>query len=106
MAQFDVHKNPGKQSPHIPFVVVVQSAIFDDFGRRMVVPLVRASDFGRVEEGSFNPSFNVDGIRVVLQPLEMASIATKALGERIASLRDEGTIITDAIDKLITKAFG
>jgi len=39
MAQFDVHKNTGKQRDSIPFVVVVQSSLFDKYRRRVVVPL-------------------------------------------------------------------
>jgi hypothetical protein len=31
MAQFDVHRNSGKQRDQIP-CVVVQSALFDDYG--------------------------------------------------------------------------
>jgi hypothetical protein len=42
MAQFDVHRNTGKHRDSIPFVVVVQSAQFDGYRRRVVVPLVRA----------------------------------------------------------------
>ena len=29
MAQFDVHRNTGKQRETIPFVVVVQSSLYD-----------------------------------------------------------------------------
>ena len=43
MAQFDVHRNCGKHKDTIPFVVVVQSAQFDNYRRRVVVPLVRAT---------------------------------------------------------------
>jgi len=41
MAQFDVHRNLGKNHDAIPFVVIVQSALFDSYRRRVVVPLVR-----------------------------------------------------------------
>jgi toxin CcdB len=41
MAQFDVHRNKGALRESIPFVVVVQSAQFDSYRRRVVVPLVR-----------------------------------------------------------------
>ena len=40
MAQFDVHRNPGKNRDAIPFVVLVQSSLFDSYRRRVVVPLV------------------------------------------------------------------
>ena len=41
MAQFDVHRNKGALRESIPFVVLVQSAQFDRYRRRVVVPLVR-----------------------------------------------------------------
>jgi toxin CcdB len=34
MAQFDVHKNPGKHREAIPYVVIVQSSLFDSYRRR------------------------------------------------------------------------
>jgi toxin CcdB len=43
MAQFDVHRNTGKQREAIPYVVIVQSSLFDSYRRRVVIPLVRRS---------------------------------------------------------------
>ncbi|WP_110818392.1 CcdB family protein [Ferriphaselus amnicola] len=34
MAQFDIYRNTGRQQQHIPFVVVVQSSLYDNFRRR------------------------------------------------------------------------
>jgi len=48
MAQFDVHRNPGRHRDSIPFVVIVQSSIYDDYRRRVVVPLVNKSSLGTV----------------------------------------------------------
>lgn len=39
MAQFDVHRNKGQLQASIPFVVLVQSSLFDRYKRRVVVPL-------------------------------------------------------------------
>ena len=47
MAQFDVHRNKGPLKESIPFVVIVQSSLFDRYRRRMVVPLVRRTDPAR-----------------------------------------------------------
>ena len=41
MPQFDVHRNTGRQRETIPFVVIVQSSLYNDFRRHVVVPLVR-----------------------------------------------------------------
>jgi toxin CcdB len=90
MAQFDVHRNSGKHKDAIPFVVIVQSAQFDDYQRRVVVPLVRASVVGKVSYGRFNPTFKVRGTMVVLHPLETVSIPVDQLGALVGSLAAEG----------------
>jgi toxin CcdB len=40
MAQFDVHRSPGRRRRDVPFVVIIQSAWFDNLPTRMVVPLL------------------------------------------------------------------
>jgi toxin CcdB len=109
MAQFDVHRNKGPLKESIPFVVVVQSALFDRYRRRMVVPLVRRSALP-AHTGTagtrMNPVFEVDGIAVVLHPLDMVSVAVDQLGEHVASLADFGQDIADALDELLTRSWG
>jgi hypothetical protein len=58
MAQFDVHRNIGKQSVAIPYVVIVQSSLFDSYRRRVVIPLVRRSNLDNASAlvGSSNKS--------------------------------------------------
>jgi toxin CcdB len=73
MAQFDVHRNSGKHRDSIPFVVVVQSAQFDSYRRRVVVPLVRSTAISKISFAGFNPTFKIRGIGVVLHPLEIVS---------------------------------
>lgn len=106
MAQFDVHRNPGKHRDSIPFVVVVQSAAFDDYGRRVVIPLVRKSHLRATLPARFNPGFTINGIAVVLHPLEIVSVPTDALGPPVATLAAHGLRIIDAMDELLTRAFG
>lgn len=106
MAQFDVHRNPGGTRAAIPFVVVVQSASFSDFKRRVVVPLVRRSHVGAVHHDGFNPGFVIEGIAVVLHPLELVSVPLAALGEPVASLAAEGDLIIGALDELLSRAYG
>ena len=109
MAQFDVHRNKGPLKESIPFVVVVQSSLFDRYRRRMVVPLVRRSALpGQTATvGSrMNPVFQVNGMEVVLHPLDMVSVALDQLGEQISSLAEHGQAITDALDDLLTRSWG
>ena len=87
----------------------VQSSLFDRYRRRMVVPLVRQSALaGQLATvGSrLNPVFQVEGVAVVLHPLDMVSVAINQLGEHIASLADHGLAISDALDELLTRAWG
>ena len=104
MAQFDVHRNPGRHSESIPFVVVVQSTLYEDYRRRVVVPLVtKASLGGKVANGRFNPTFRIKGVSVVLHPLEIVSVARENLGEKVGSLQEEGDTIIAALDELLTR---
>jgi toxin CcdB len=100
MAQFDVHRNGGKNREGIPFVVVVQSSLFDDYQRRVVVPLVKAAYVGKIANARFNPTFNIGRTAVVLHPLEIVSVSIEALGKPVASLASDGDRIVDALDEL------
>ena len=105
MAQFDVHRNIGKHGDSIPYVVVVQSSQFDDYRRRVVVPLVRKAAVGKLSHASFNPTFKVRGTAVVLHPLEVVSIPIEQLGELAGSLSEEGQQIIAALDELLSRAW-
>jgi toxin CcdB len=105
MAQFDVHQNSGKHKDSIPFVVVVQSARFDAYRRRVVVPLVRSAAIGKIPFAGFNPSFDIRGISVVLHPLEIVSVPVDQLGDVVGSLSDDGDSIVAALDELLTRAW-
>lgn len=106
MAQFDVHRNRGPNRDAIPYVVIVQSAIFDGYKRRVVVPLVKKSYLDKVALPRFNPTFIIEDVPVVLHPLEIVSVAKDKLGKFVQSLGDEGQQIIDALDELITRAHG
>jgi toxin CcdB len=105
MAQFDVHRNTGNHKDSIPFVVVVQSSQFDNYRRRVVVPLVRASALGKISHGTFNPLFKIRGTSVVLHPLEIVSIPVDKLGALVGSLKQEGQSVIAALDELLTQAW-
>jgi toxin CcdB len=105
MAQFDVRRNVGKHKDAIPFVVVVQSSQFDDYRRRVVVPLVRKSAVGKLSHASFNPTFKIRGTPVVLHPLEIASVPLEQLGDIVESLSEEGQQIIAALDELLSRAW-
>jgi toxin CcdB len=105
MAQFDVHRNTGKHKDTIPFVVIVQSAQFDGYRRRVVVPLVRSAAIGKISHAAFNPTFKIRGTSVVLHPLEIVSIPVNQLGALAGSLIDQSQLIVAALDELLTRAW-
>lgn len=109
MSQFDVHKNTGKNADAIPFVVVVQSAAFDDSRNRIVVPLVRtekaSANVGMVTS-RLNPTFTVDDIQVTLHALQVVSVPLDALGKSIGSLTHEADAIIDALAEVFSRAYG
>lgn len=109
MAQFDVHRNLGRTRDDVPYLVVVQSSLFDGYRRRVVVPLFRrrALPAGMTAAGTrTNPVFRVKGTDVVLQPLDIVSAPLDQLGPKVGSLADEGQAITDALDELLTRSWG
>lgn len=106
MTQFDVHRNSGKHRDDIPYIVLVQSSIYDGYRRRVVVPLVKKSIIGKISNPRFNPTFKIEKLQVVLHPLEIVSVANDQLGEFVESLSAEGGRIMDALDELLTQAWG
>jgi toxin CcdB len=104
MAQFDVHRNPGKQQAAIPFVVIIQSRRFDLAHRRVVVPLVLQSLFPTADV-RLNPAFDIEGKQVALNPLQIVSIAADRMGAQVGSLKHEGDRIIAAIDLLVSRAW-
>lgn len=103
MAQFDVHRNPGRHRDTIPFVVVVQSSLYDDYRRRVVVPLVNKSSVGKITNARLNPIFRIKGVSVVLHPLEVVSVALTNLGAKVGSLAEEADRIISALDELLIR---
>ena len=105
MAQFDVLKNPGRQRDAIPFVVVLQNSRFDRGTTRFVAPLILAS-LTRVAEHYLAPRFTIDGIEVVLDVFNLATLPVDRLGPPIASLADEESRakLIRALDELVSQA--
>lgn len=109
MSQFDVHRNIGRQAAQVPYVVVVQSAVFDARRRRVVVPLVAGDLLARevnLPASPVNPAFTVEGRRVVLNPLDIVSVSLEALGPKVGSLVEEGDSVVAALDEVFSRAWG
>jgi len=109
-----VHRNPGRRSRgSIPFVVVIQSRIFDRVGPlRLVGPLYRANALAGIISGAWGreiaPRFDILGMEVVLNALGLAPVPAAVLGDVVASLADDESagMIIAAIDRVISRAYG
>ena len=104
-----MHRNKGALKDAIPFVVIVQSLLFDDYRRRMVVLLVRRTALSAAAKavGSrINPEFLIENTLVVLHPLDMVSVAVDKLVVQVESLASSGQTIADDLDELLTRSWG
>lgn len=102
MAQFDVCRNPNLESSRvIPYLLDVQSDLLEVLATRVVVPLVLATEMGKVAN-TLNPQFEIEGVRVVMSTPEMAGVPCRVLGEKIVSLQSQRGEIIAALDLLLT----
>jgi len=79
-----------------------------DYSMGIVLPLVLRSALpgpSATVGSRLNPVFQVEGVSVVLHPLDMVSVAMEQLGEKTASLAEQGQLIADALDELLTRSW-
>ena len=83
---------------------MVQSALYDSYRRRVVVPWVRRTVLrdGALKASRINPVFTIEEIELVLHPLELVSVALAQLGEKAGNLQEHGAAIADALDEVFT----
>ena len=95
--QFDVFRNPSRRGlEERPYVVAVQSPLWDDMASRICVPLIDPR-FIR-PQGRVNPKVNVEGRNVYLHPLEMLNVPTRLLRTSVANLESYRFQIVGALD--------
>jgi toxin CcdB len=106
MAQFDVHRNGGRNRAAIPYMVVVQTSRLDALPTRLVIPLVLPNPSYR-REPRLAPSLMVGGRELVLHAWEMQAVPVSALGPVVASLADDHSAaqIIGAIDEVISRVW-
>ncbi|MFK7997653.1 MAG: CcdB family protein [Granulosicoccus sp.] len=103
IAQFDVHKNASKKtSADFPYLLEIQSDLFEDSSRIVVIPLVHASACSE-KDSTLNPEFDINALSVLLFPLDISSMDRSLLGDKITSLRMEGDRIIAALDLLFAR---
>lgn len=102
MAQFDVYLNPNTATRKaIPYLLDVQADLLDTLATRVVVPLILAEEMGLAAR-HLNPQFKVKGVAVVMSTAELAGVALRSLGDKVASLKTRRDEIIAALDLLFT----
>ncbi|MEE9334885.1 MAG: CcdB family protein [Granulosicoccaceae bacterium] len=103
MAQFDVHRNTSKKTAtEFPYLLEVQSDLFSDSTRAVVIPLVLASTLGN-KDSMLNPEFDVESSSVALFPLDIASMNVNFLGDTVANISADSDRIIAALDLLLAR---
>ncbi|MGH8354493.1 MAG: CcdB family protein [Pseudomonas sp.] len=103
MSQFSVHRNP---NPHtkgrFPLLLDVQSDLIADLGTRVAIPLCPASAMEGKLIQTLTPLFEIDGKQYAMLTPQLAGVAKKQLGEKVADLAHWRDEIVAALDLLIT----
>jgi toxin CcdB len=103
MAQFAVHRNSNAATrAAIPFLLDIQSDLLGTLGTRVVVPLCAASSMRGKLIKTLMPIFGIDGKQYAMLTPQLAGIATRELGVKVADLSGKRTDIVAALDLLIT----
>lgn len=101
MARFDVYANLGSRAATTPYLVDVQSTLFDGLESRVVVPLRRIGDFPEVKlPERLTPILHVLGTQLLLQTPQLGAVPLRVLKAPVASLADRQAEITAAMDFL------
>ncbi len=102
MRQFDVYRNPSPASARdVPWLLVIQSDLLEEFPTRVVAPLVRPRSL-RQAASRLNPSFKVDGETAVMLTQQLGAVPTRSLKHRAGSLASQRAAIIGAIDFLLS----
>jgi toxin CcdB len=96
--RFDVHRLRGVDDL---LALNVQSEFHDHLPARIIVPMAPAHSYSAKPMKRLQPILSVDGSDYILVPTEMAAISVSDLGDPIASLADQHSVIVDALDFLL-----
>lgn len=98
MARFDVFAR-ADGSPG--YLLDCQTDLLANLNTRFVVPLLPLNAAPR-PAARLNPVFDIAGLPHVMVTQFAAAVLTRELGEKVASLSDQDTSVTNALDMLIS----
>ena len=96
MARFDVYKSGNARG----LLLDIQSDLLDEFGSRVIVPLLPAEDMQSVSR--LHPVFVINDQRYIMSTHLIFAIPVDRLGAKIGSLAQEDLVITCAVEKLLS----
>ncbi|CAN1552758.1 plasmid maintenance protein CcdB [Sphingomonadaceae bacterium] len=96
MARFDVYKSGNARG----LLLDIQSDLLDEFGSRVIVPLLPAEDMQSVSR--LHPVFVINDERYIMSTHLIFAIPVDRLGAKIGSLAQEDLVITSAVDTLLS----
>lgn len=99
MAQFDVYRNPSKQSKkHYPYLLDIQSPYISEIATRIVVPLGLASSFKNETLANLTPEITYEDEVLLLLIPQIASVPVNILKKPVGSLSHFREQIINALD--------
>lgn len=103
MAQFVVHRNKNPRSrTAYPFLVNVQSDLFDEMQTRVVIPLTKLAALTKKPVSRLMPTVQFEGEAYILMTPQLAGIAVSDLGSAAGTLAAQRDTIVAALDFLIS----
>ncbi len=99
MAQFDVYKNPSKQTrEYFPYLLDIQNPLLEDIATRIVVPLGLPKGFLSQGMKNLTPEMEYKGQSLILAVPQIASISKSVLSVVDGSLADCRDVVIAALD--------
>jgi toxin CcdB len=102
MAQYDVYSNPQAASRAvIPYIVDIQSNFLSQLSTRLTAPLSVRKVETKVP-ANLCPQFVIEGQELVLMVYDSAAVSTHVLSKPITSLASQSSLITSAVDAVLS----
>jgi toxin CcdB len=103
MERFEVYRNSDPASARqLPYFLILQSELLDDFPTRVVAPLIRPKDLGGTPIALLNPCFEIDGQRLAMYTQQIAGIPKRYIGKFVCGLGAERDAVLRALDFLFS----
>jgi len=85
-----------------PYLLEVQSNLFEDANRAVYIPLVSKSTLKAPDE-VLNAALTVAGTSVRLFPLDISSAPRSAMGKLVGNVQDDSDSVVAAMDLLFAR---